>query len=262
VTPRTADPFKPPPTVSFTNGQVNRAGGLIRDFWYRNPAPDDDPFTGWDVNELAEAMVRVTWWRGLHARPLSTVAAALRYHVDRENARIDARIDVAQRLKRRNTIIDKLEREPSMKLTQMQDIGGVRARLPNLRYLQAVSQRLKKNWTIVRTKDYVDDPKDSGYRALHHIVRRHGRLIEVQLRTVRQDAWANQVEDDGRKLGVGYKFGAGEEEVHDYYRSVAEVFAFMDREQAIPPEILEELQRRYEPVRDRLGREAARGRAR
>jgi hypothetical protein len=40
--------------------------------------------------------------------------------------------------------------------------------------------------------------------------------------SVLQDAWANQVEEDGRTIGVGLKFGAGETDVHEYYRAVSE----------------------------------------
>jgi len=121
----------------------------------------EDPFTGFDVEELVDAMIAVTWWRSLHARPLSRVGANLRYHVAAEDAAVSARIDVTQRLKRRPTVFDKLEREPTMQLTQMWDIGGVRARLPSLRHLQAVSRRLRKTWTIVRTKDYIKEPRSS-----------------------------------------------------------------------------------------------------
>ena len=86
----------------------------------------------------------------------------------------------------------------------------------------------------MRTKDYIKEPRSSGYRAIHHIVRRNGRLIEVQLRTVLQDAWANQVEEDSRRLATGYKFGRGGEDVHDYYRIVSEAFAALDREDLSP----------------------------
>jgi hypothetical protein len=37
---------------------------------------------------------------------------------------VGGHIDVTQRLKRRNTIIGKLTREPSMEVTQFHDIGG------------------------------------------------------------------------------------------------------------------------------------------
>jgi len=190
----------------------------------------------------------------LHAAPLNKVAANLRYHVKAEGATISGRIDVAQRLKRRGTMLYKLDREPTMLLTQMADIGGVRVRLPSLRQVSAVSRRLKKTWTIVKTRDYIDGPKDSGYRALHHIVKRDGRLIEVQLRTALQDAWANQVEDDGRKLGVGFKFGVGNPEIHDYYRMMSDVFAAMDAGKPLAPELIARLNSQFKRIRHELGR--------
>lgn len=78
----------------------------------------------------------------------------------------------------------------------MADIGGCRALLIDQSKADAVAARLRRNWDVTRTRDYAAEPKDSGYRAVHLIVRRKGRLIEVQLRTPLQDAWANQVEED------------------------------------------------------------------
>jgi putative GTP pyrophosphokinase len=66
----------------------------------------------------------------------------------------------------------------------MHDIGGVRALLPTLRHVYAVGRRLRKSWTIIKVRDYIDEPKDTGYRALHLIVKRKGYAIEVQLRTI------------------------------------------------------------------------------
>lgn len=234
---------------------MNRAGQLLRRFYARPPAKEgEDDFAGFDVDELVDAMIAVTWWRGLHARPLSRVAANLRYHVAAEQAEVAGRVDVTQRLKRRPTIFDKLGRESTMQLTQMWDIGGVRARLPSLRHLQAVSRRLRKTWTIVRTKDYIREPRASGYRAVHHIVRRDGRLIEVQLRTVLQDAWANQVEEDSRRQSVGYKFGRGDEDVHDYYRVVSEAFAALDHDEELSDELITAINERYARVAGKLQR--------
>jgi putative GTP pyrophosphokinase len=190
----------------------------------------------------------VTWWKERHAQPLSRVAASLRYHVAKEDGAVDGRIDVAQRLKKRDTIIGKLHRFESMKLTQMHDIGGVRATLPSLDCVAAVSRRLRKNWTIARTRDYIANPKSSGYRAIHHDVLRNGVFIEVQLRTVRQHAWANQVEDDGRRLGMGYKFGFGSEQVHDYYRLMGRTFYLVDRREVLPIPLLKEVRDAYERI--------------
>jgi ppGpp synthetase/RelA/SpoT-type nucleotidyltranferase len=134
----------------------------------------------------------------------------------------------------------------------MHDIGGVRATLPSLGCVAAVSRRLRKNWTIVKTRDYISKPKESGYRAIHHDVLRDGVFIEVQLRTVRQHAWANQVEDDGRRQGTGYKFGFGSEEVHAYYRAVGEAFHLLDRDEELPERLTEELSEDYEKIQQFL----------
>lgn len=258
--PRHPDPFKPDSDAVYTNGEVNRAGQLLRRFYAQPPVEEgEEAFAGFDVDELVDAMVAVTWWRSLHARPLSRVAANLRYHVAAEDAAVKGHIDVTQRLKRRPTIFDKLEREPTMQLTQMADIGGVRARVPSLRHLQAVSRRLKKTWTIVRTRDYIKEPRSSGYRAVHHIVRRNGRLIEVQLRTFLQDAWANQVEEDSRRLATGYKFGQGREDVHDYYRIVSEAFAALDRGEDLSPDLVAAINENYANVAETLQRRLPRG---
>ena len=222
--------------------------------WYARSKGEGLKERGVTLEELVEAMIAVTWWRSLHAAPLSRVAANLRYHVAAEEAGVGGRIDITQRLKRRPTIFNKLEREPMMQLTQMQDIGGVRARVPSLQHLYAVSRRLRKTWTIVRTKDYVKEPRSSGYRAIHHVVRRNGRLIEVQLRTVLQDAWANQVEEDSRRLAVGYKFGRGGQDVHDYYRIVSEAFAALDRNEGLNRDLVAAINESYARVAGDLQR--------
>lgn len=249
------DPFLPRADASYTKGEVNRAARLFLRF---SQQPEEqfarDPFSSFDHDAVVDAMYKVTWWRMLHAAPLNRVAANLRYHVGAEDGLVGGRVDVTQRLKRRTTMLHKLDREPTMELTQMADIGGVRARLPSLRELNVVSRRLKKTWTIVKTRDYVATPKASGYRAVHHIVRRDGRLIEVQLRTVRQDAWANQVEEDGRTLGVGFKFGSGDSDVHDYYRVVSDAFAAMDAGQQLEDGLVVLLNERFARVKEQLRR--------
>jgi putative GTP pyrophosphokinase len=242
-------------TESFSKGQVNRAGRLLHDFAHTSARLGVDRATKqYEASEMIAAYRAITWWRTLHARPLSNVAANLRYHVDKEDGRIRGRTEVAQRLKRWTTIIDKLAREPTMQVTQMQDIGGVRALLPSLHHLFAVSRRLRKTWTIIRVRDYIAEPKPSGYRALHLVVRRRGYPVEVQLRTVLQDAWANQVEEDGRQIGVGLKFGAGAAEVHTYYAAVSDAFAFLDRGETIPGPLVVALNERYAKIREILPR--------
>jgi putative GTP pyrophosphokinase len=193
-----------------------------------------------DGQKLDEAWEALAWWRSLYARPLSTVAGSLRYHVDRADARVQGRIEVAQRLKRLETVIGKLGRERG-NVTQMQDIGGVRAVLPSLRDVYVVRRRLLKSWVVIRERDYIAQPKSSGYRALHLIVRRMGFPIEVQLRTIGQDVWANQVEETGRQLGLDLKFGAGDERLDCIFVAMGELIARFDRAELSPDELREGL---------------------
>jgi GTP pyrophosphokinase len=248
-----SDVFKPPPNRTYSNGEVNRAGQLLRRFFHEERKHPEIPlWDEWDPEAVVGALEAVTWWKQLHARPLSRTAAALRYHVRKAGGAFDGRVDVTQRLKKRDTIIDKLERYPKMDLTQMHDIGGVRARLPDLESLHATSRRLRKSWQIRRTRDYIEEPKESGYRAIHHDVKKNGRIVEVQLRTLRQDAWANQVEDDGRVLGTGYKFGFGAVDIHAYYRIVSEIFWLQDLKEPVSEELAQEFRARYAKIRDVL----------
>lgn len=118
-----------------------------------------------------------------------------------------------------------------------------RAVLPSLRHVYVVRRRLLKSWGIIRERDYILDPKSSGYRALHLIVRRMGYPIEVQLRTVGQDVWANTVEETGRQVGVDLKFGAGDERFACIFLPMAELFARFDRDELSRDDLLEGLKR-------------------
>ena len=64
---------------------------------------------------------------------------------------------------------------------------------------------------------------------MHLIARKKGRRIELQLRTPLQDLWANTVEDDSRRLRIGYKSGVGHQAVHDYYVAMSDLFALRER---------------------------------
>jgi len=208
--------------VLHSKGQVNRAGQLLVD--HVHAAAAGKRRVGQQRSELTKAIETIDWWRGEHAQPLSRVAANLRYYASDEGEPV-----VAQRLKKLPTIVGKLLRTPGMKLARMEDIGGVRAVLPNQDAAYRVAGRLRKNWTITRLRDYVDDPKADGYRALHLVNRNRGRLIEVQLRTPLQDTWANAVEADSRLFAAGLKFGSGPPQLVDFYAALAELCAQADQ---------------------------------
>ena len=228
---------------SFSKGAVDRAGALWRDL----TGPDRErPLSRAEIEGLLDAATVIDWWRQRHARPLATLNANVRYYLDDAGTRPHR---VTQRLKRFPTIVDKLRRFPRMALTQMEDIGGLRAILPDQDAVDQVATRLRRRWDITRDRDYARDPKDDGYRATHLIVRRADFKIELQLRTPDQNLWAQSVEEDTRFLGLGLKFGSGPPELMEYYRLASELIAM--REGGIQPDatFLEKLRLAHEHSR-------------
>jgi hypothetical protein len=214
--------------MTYSKSKVDRSGRALAGYLSRQIEVGRVP----DVigDDVLEAIDVIDWWRGEHARPLSRVAVNLRHYVTPYGRPI-----IAQRLKRLPTIAGKLLREPTMKLSRMGDIGGIRAVVPSQDAAYAVASRLRRNWTITQYRDYVAHPKADGYRALHLINRNKGRLIEVQLRTPKQDQWANLVEIFSRTLAPGLKYGATVEPFSEFFALTAEGMASKEEGHATDP---------------------------
>ena len=156
--------------------------------------------------------------------PLDKTAIGLRKMVANEGHEVV----VTQRLKRMPTIIDKLARYPQMNLARMHDIGGCRAILPSESATRAVVRRVLKRWEVIDVYDYIAGPKATGYRAIHVVVRRDGRPIEIQLRTPTQQAWAVEVEGLAQRI-VGFsKDGGGPDVLVRFMRLAAGYTALME----------------------------------
>jgi putative GTP pyrophosphokinase len=133
------------------------------------------------INRAAQALVEeqftdenydlVNRWRACHTYPINTFQATLR---DKLRRKFKSYI-VAQRLKRFDTIIGKLRDDPRLSLTTMQDIGGVRAILRSrndvfkLRNEYLNSPHFSTMIEAHSCKDYITNPKASGYRGVHII---------------------------------------------------------------------------------------------
>lgn len=76
-------------------------------------------------------------WRSSHAYPLNIFQMTLR----RRARRIEKDAIVAQRTKRLESIHAKLARQPSMRMTQMQDIAGCRAVMKNMAGLRLLVKK-------------------------------------------------------------------------------------------------------------------------
>lgn len=179
-------------------------------------------------DELLAELDVIGRWRAAHAAPLTRVAANLRYYVAEASG---GSFVVGQRLKRMETIRDKLDREPQMVLSRMHDIAGARAVLADEAAVDRVLSRLReqRRWDLLpRTWDYVAQPKPDGYRAKHVVVRKGGVLIELQLRTATQHAWAELVEQLDRELGLQLKAGRASPQVSAVLHSASDAFAQLE----------------------------------
>lgn len=187
---------------------------------------------------LVEANEIIEWWRREHAYPLTKVNAKIRHYLAPHG-----RPKITQRLKKWPTIIDKLQRHGTMRLSAMQDIGGLRVVLPNQDRVDSVADRLRRNWRtwLVAEDDYVREPKESGYRAIHLVVLQNDRRIEIQLRTPWQDLWAQSAEEDTARLGLGLKFGLGPADLREYYRLMADVMAAREEGKLVDEGVLTRL---------------------
>lgn len=123
----------------------------------------------------------------------------------------------------------------------IEDIAGIRVICSFLNdiYLLADCLRNQGDLNIIAEKDYIKNPKPSGYRSLHLIVevpiylRKGKRLVqvEIQLRTIAMDFWASL---DHK---IRYKKNIPENVVHQLgmdLKSTAELANLLDeRMQAI-----------------------------
>ncbi|HET9592044.1 MAG TPA: RelA/SpoT domain-containing protein [Solirubrobacterales bacterium] len=230
--------------------RIDKAGETLRG-WMRGE-------TDLSSSQLRREVAIVDDFRTCHAGPLKNVAAGIRYYIAKHSTiQVDGRPVVAQRLKRMRTIADKLLREPEMRLSQMHDIGGCRALFGSIEEMRAMILHLEhqKRWSIRRVRDYVAHPKSrSGYRAIHVIVEKAGLLIEIQLRTISQHAWAELIEGTDRRTDVGLKADRAPDDITEYYRLGSNLLAQADEGASRDPDTLRRFQELHEQVQRKLRR--------
>lgn len=113
---------------------------------------------------------------------------------------------IKSRLKSPESLIDKMNRK-KLPLTvdaienNINDVAGVRVicSFQSDIYMLAESLLKQDDISLIEKKDYIQSPKDNGYRSLHLIVqtpiflsdRKKLMNVEVQLRTISMDWWAS-----------------------------------------------------------------------
>lgn len=196
---------------ALTSSQVKKAGRTLRRHRRGEAVP---------AAQVTAALELVQGFRAAHQIPLVKANNGLRSMVRSEGCAVE----VSQRLKRFRTILDKLDREPNLPLSSMQDIGGCRAILASVDEVRRVEARLKKNRPPVGYSDYITNPRTSGYRGVHVIVDYDGCQIEVQLRTRVMHEWAIAVERLSSRLGENLK-GDGQHAVQELLAAISGAMA-------------------------------------
>lgn len=135
-----------------------------------------------------------------------------------------------------------------MQLARMQDLGGLRAIVGSIDAVRKLEESYINNpqnrfrHVLKSQKDYIDEPKDSGYRGIHLVYQyqgasnsnHNGILLEIQLRTKIQHAWATAVETMGTFIGQSIKSSEADDEWNEYFSIVASAFAYIEDCNPVP----------------------------
>ena len=200
--------------MTLTKSKIDRAGVALAKESFR------------DAEEMLELESVFDEYRKAHLEPLSETTLELQAWLN------ESRADyyIAQRLKRKPQIVRKLNRL-SVRLTQLQDIGGCRIILEKNQDVDQVLAQLKskveamRDLAITRVTDYREKGRDiTGYRAVHVLLERNKRKLELQLRSRIQHYWAESIERTSVIYGRHLKEGEGDPTVISYFQNLSDAF--------------------------------------
>lgn len=203
----------------YSKSEINKAGKTIAD---KNSSK----------KERQDALKVLNNWRSSHAYPLQVIASNLR------SKNPDS--IVVQRLKRLDSITGKIERFPKMDLYRMQDLGGCRVIVDSIDEVYSAMNQYKSSrirHILKREYDYIQNPKESGYRSYHMVYQFHSdrketynknMLIEIQFRTKIQHTWATAVEMMGIYTKSNLKSSQGNEDILRFFTLVSSILALKE----------------------------------
>lgn len=202
--------------------RANKAGDRLRRM-YREPLIDEDAHD--------REMAILSAWRAQFKAPMGKTTMSLRSAVETAlNCSPTGR--VFERFKREDAILLKLIRH-STRLSMMEDIAGCRAILESVDDVYRVCDRLvdhSRSLTFKDPDDYIANPRNGGYRALHLHAMRGDIAVEIQLRTRRQHEWSQAVESWDSAFGHDIKHENGPPEIVEAFRLLAEIRSHEDHD--------------------------------
>lgn len=205
--------------LSYSKSQIDKAGQLLVK---KNIKKE----------QLEHALEVLSGWRSYHAVALDTFATVLKKRVKKIS---DSNFSiVAQRLKRTPSILLKLQVHKTMRLSTMQDIGGLRAILDSPQDVYALLDLYRSSKTkhsLFAFNDYLEKPKKDGYRGIHLVYKLSKSpsiFLEIQIRSHLQHIWATGVEVFGTLQKSSFKSGHGEKKWLELFALLSSVFALKE----------------------------------
>jgi ppGpp synthetase/RelA/SpoT-type nucleotidyltranferase len=125
------------------------------------------------------------------------------------------------------SIVAKLRRQPTTRLSQMQDIAGCRIVIPGIETQDAVVSQIVELFSEVKVDDRRAKPSH-GYRAVHLIAKAATKPVEIQVRTALQDGWAEVTEKLADRFGLDIKYGGGPREIREVLDDLSSIVAELE----------------------------------
>lgn len=177
-----------------TKSQVNKLGKLIRRELRESENPSEDLLDKLQIyrtsfkDDLSEVFEKIT-----------DIAKSVR----KDSV-------ISFRIKRIESILSKIKRQPTMALGNMGDIAGCRILVYHYSSLQKIIEHLHQSFNVQDVNDYLKAVKEDGYRGYHLYIEspiNKDKLIEIQIRTVESHKWASMVEIIDMIYGTKIKEG-------------------------------------------------------
>lgn len=219
-----------PPFSLPSKASIAKVGDLIRH--------ELDSEVSLDEELLNEALTKLVIYRYYHSYNISIFRNLLNRKIKRLN--LSNQCIISSRVKRAQSIFLKLIRYPTMKLSRMGDLAGVRVIFPDMKTLKlfiddynCTECEIKKEYFDShnsRINDYIKYPKEDGYRSIHQIFEdtKYKLKLELQIRTQLQHEWATVVEILGSLMKTSFKTGEGAPKEKFFLKLCSALFSYQE----------------------------------
>ncbi len=224
----------------YSRTQVRKAGDILRE--------SNDPFLE------VESINILNNWKAAHELPLDQIMEGVIEYTEQ----FDFEKTISQRRKRTESILLKLKLQPKLDLARMQDLVGFRIVFrheDHKKNREAIDKLfteltyIEKGLKIKRKKNYIAEPRKSGYRSVHIIFQLdspeyedHKTMqVELQIRTRMQHIWATAVETVGMFDKSNLKQGLGDKQWLRFFRIMSDIMAMDEGTMAFDEERMSKL---------------------